>query len=153
MSLRSVLFPGAIVAVALITSSLQPATAQQPATPAGVQAAQEQLLVGPAAPTLGTLGVNTKTYSAVIGSDGRLLLAPAGSSSFAFSAGVYEVDFPSDISKCVYTATVGDTPAGFPGPGIVVVTPRAGIVNGIFVRTFAPGGAVEAHPFHIQVQC
>jgi hypothetical protein len=81
-------------------------------------------------------------------------LGPLGASSFApIGTGVYQVTFPSDISKCVYTATVGDTPAGSPGPGIVVVTPRSNNPNAIFVRTFAPNGASQADPFHIQVQC
>jgi hypothetical protein len=148
MYLRSALLAGAISGIALVTSSLAFAQ-QQPATPQAQQQVQEQLLLAP----VGPVHVNTKTYSAVIAANGVLLLGPSGSSSFAFTPGVYEVDFPSDISICVYTATVGDTPAGFPGPGIVVVTPRSGNANGIFVRTFAPGGAVEAHPFHIHVQC
>jgi hypothetical protein len=115
-----------------------------------VKALEELKLAAPAA---GTLGVNTKTYSAVVLANATLALGPAGSSSFSLGTGIYQVTFPSDISKCGYTATVGDTPAGFPGPGLVVVTPRALNANAIFVRTFAPNGVSQNNPFHIQVQC
>ena len=130
----------------------QPASqaAQQPPTPQAAQATLDAVVA--AAPVLPTLGV-TKTYSAVVLADGTIALGPFGASSFSFSGGVYQVTFPSDISKCVYTATIGDTPAGFPGPGIVVVTPRSGNADAIFVRTFNVGGTVQAMPFHIHVQC
>src|ERR1700730_5369288 len=136
----------AIVGGVLLTSSLS--LAQQPPTPPAVKAMEE--LAGGSA---GSLGVNTKTYSAVVGGAGVLILGPSGSSSLPLSAGTYQVTFPSDISKCVYTATAGTSPAGFPAPAFVVVTPRSGNANAIFVRTFAPGGTVQNNPFHIQVQC
>ena len=86
--------------------------------------------------------------------NGTLALGPSGASSVSLGVGIYQVTFPSDVSKCVYTATVGDTPAGFPGPGLVVVTPRAVFPpDAIFVRTFAPNGVSQNNPFHIQVQC
>jgi hypothetical protein len=154
MSMRTTSFAAALVGAALLTCSSafaqqQPASqaAQQPPTPQAQQA-----LLDAATPALAKQGT-TKTYSAVVLADGTLALGPFGASSFSFSAGVYQVTFPSDISKCVYTATIGDTPAGFPGPGIVVVTPRSGNADAIFVRTFNVGGAVQAMPFHIQVQC
>jgi hypothetical protein len=80
-------------------------------------------------------------------------LGPFGASSASLGVGIYQVTFPSDVSKSVYTATVGDTPAGSPGPGLVVVTPRFSNFDAIFVRTFAPNGASQNNPFHIQVQC
>ncbi len=137
----------AIVGVALLTSSLS--FAQQPPTTPAARALEEANL----APAAGTLGVNTKTYSAVVLANAVLALGPAGSSSLSLGTGVYQVTFPSDISQCVYTATIGNTPAGFPGPAIVVVTPRSGNADAIFVRTFAPNGVIQANPFHIQVQC
>jgi hypothetical protein len=107
-----------------------------------------EALPAPAA-TLGT----TKTYSAVVLANATLALGPSGASSASLGVGVYQVTLPSDVSKCVYTATVGDTPAGFPGPGLVVVTPRVLNPDAIFVRTFAPNGVSQNNPFHIQVQC
>lgn len=143
---KIVLPAAALVGTALFTSSFS--LAQQPRTPPAA-AALEEATVSPA----GTLGVNTKTYSAVVLANAVLALGPAGSSSLSLGTGIYQVTFPSDISKCVYTATIGNTPAGSPGPALVSVTPRAGNANAIFVRTFAPNGVVQANPFHIQVQC
>jgi hypothetical protein len=147
MSGKIALPAAALVGAALLTSSLS--LAQQPPTPPAAKALEE-LAVSPAA---GTLGVNTKTYSAVVLANATLALGPAGSSSLSLGTGVYQVTFPSDISKCVYTATIGNTPAGAPGPALVSVTPRAGNADAIFVRTFAPNGVSQAAPFHIQVQC
>lgn len=144
MSQKIALQAAALVGVALLTSV--PLFAQQPPTPPAQKALEE--LAAPLA-TLGT----TKTYSAVVLANATLALGPSGASSFSLGTGIYQVTFPSDVSKCVYTATVGDTPAGFPGPGLVVVTPRAVNPAAIFVRTFAPNGVSQNQPFHIQVQC
>jgi hypothetical protein len=143
IGLRSAAFVGA----ALLTSSLS--FAQQPPTPPATKALQES--VAPSA--AGTLGVDTKTYSAIVGSAGVLKLGPAGSSSTQLGTGTYEVDFPSDVSLCVYTATIGTSPATVVPPAIVTVTPRAGNADGIFVQTFSVTGTVENHPFNIHVQC
>jgi hypothetical protein len=142
IALRSAAFAGA----ALLTTSLS--FAQQPPTPSAAQALQA--LVAPAA---GTLGVDTKTYSAIVGAAGVLKLGPAGSSASPIGTGEYEVDFPSDVSLCVYTATIGTSPATTPAPAIVTVTPRISNVNGIFVQTFSVNGTLENHAFNIHVQC
>jgi hypothetical protein len=142
IALRSAAFVGA----ALLTTSLS--FAQQPPTPPAAQALQA-LVVSAA----GTLGVDTKTYSAIVGAAGVLRLGPAGSSSTTLGTGTYEVDFPSDVSLCVYTATIGTSPAAAPGPAIVTVTPRSGNADGIFVQTFSVNGTPENHPFNIHVQC
>ena len=141
------LHSAAFVAAALLTGSLS--FAQQPPAPPTANALQE-LAIPLAA---GTLGVDTKTYSAIVGAAGTLRLGPAGSSSTSLGTGTYEVDFPSDVSLCVYTATIGTSPATFLVPGIVTVTPRSGNVNGIFVQTFSVNGTAEPHPFNIHVQC
>jgi len=80
-------------------------------------------------------------------------MGPAGSSSTSLGTGMYEVLFPSDVSLCVYTATIGTSPFNVIGPGLVTVTPREANVNGIFVRTFSVNGTAEPHPFNIHVQC
>jgi hypothetical protein len=142
IALRSAAFVGA----ALLTSSLS--FAQQPPTPPAAKALQESVV-----PAAGTLGVDTKTYSAIVGRLGVLLLGPAGSSATQLGTGTYEVDFPSDVSVCVYTATIGTSPASFLAPAIVTVTPRSGNADGIFVQTFSVTGTPENNPFNIQVQC
>ena len=146
MSRKTALGSAALVGAALLTSSLS--FAQQPPTPSA-----ERALLELASPAAGTLGVNTKTYSAIVRADGVLILGPAGSSSFRFFTGTYQMTFPSDVSNCVYTATIGTSPAAAPGPAIVTVTPRSGNVDAIFVRTFSLSGATQDNPFNIQVQC
>jgi hypothetical protein len=106
-----------------------------------------------AATAAGTLGVDTKTYSAIVGSGGVLRLGPSGSNAILIATGTYEVDFPSDVSLCVYRATIGTSPASFLAPAIVTVTPRGGTPDGIFVQTFSINGTSENHPFNIQIQC
>jgi hypothetical protein len=103
----------------------------------------------------GTTGVNTKTYSVIVNVSGSLALGPAGSTSFNLfgTPGVYEVDFPSDISHCVYTGTIGDALADVPAPGLITVTQRFGRPSGIYVQTYDPNGLRNSHPFHLQVQC
>lgn len=106
-------------------------------------------------PAAGTTGVNTKTYSVIVNVNGTLALGPAGSGSTNLFglAGIYEVDFPSDVSHCVYTATIGDALADVPAPGIIAVTQRFGNPNGIYVQTFNLNGTRANHPFHLQAQC
>jgi hypothetical protein len=66
----------------------------------------------------------TKTYSAIVGSQGLLRVGPEGSSSTHLGTGVYEVDFPTDVSACVYTATIGISSATAQiGPAVVTLTP------------------------------
>jgi hypothetical protein len=142
IALRSATFVGA----ALLTTSLS--FAQQPPTPPAAQGLHALVLSA-----AGTLGVDTKTYSAIVGAGGTLKLGPAGSSSTTLGTGIYEVDFPSDVSLCVYTATIGTSPASFLAPAIVTVTPRSGTPDGIFVQTFSVNGTPENHPFNIHVQC
>jgi hypothetical protein len=69
------------------------------------------------------------------------------------ATGTYEVDFPSDVSLCVYTATIGTSPASLVAPAFVTVSPRAGNADAILVQTFSVTGTLEKHPFYIQVQC
>ena len=99
IALRSAAFSTPI----LLVSSLS--FAQQPSTPPPATALQEL-----APPSAGSLGVNTKTFSAIVGGAGLLRLGPAGSTAMQIAIGTYEVDFPSDVSSCVYTATIGTSP-------------------------------------------
>ena len=145
MSQKIALRSAAILGAALLTTSLS--LAQQPPTPPAANALEAL------ASSAGDLGVDTKTYSAIVGSSGVLHLGPAGSSATHLSTGTYQVTFPSDVSKCVYTATIGTSPASFLAPAIVTVTPRSGNANAVFVQTFSLTGAAANHPFNIHVQC
>ena len=137
----------ALVGIALLGSSPSFAAQRQQPAPRADSAAE---LAGS-----GTLGVNTKTYSAIVNVDGSLALGPAGTSSddFGCGCGIYEVIFPSDISACAYTATIGDALADVPAPGLVNVTERFLTPPGVYVQTFDVNGNQNNHPFHIHVQC
>src|ERR1700730_7092757 len=140
-----IVLTAAVMGIALISGSPSFAQRQQPPSKPGVAEALAE-------PAAGSLGVNTKTYSAIVNVDGSLALGPSGASSNDFgcaTCGIYEVIFPSDVSKCAYTATIGDALAGVPAAGLVNVTERAGNVNGIYVQTFDPNGGSRNHPFHI----
>ncbi|WP_225548429.1 hypothetical protein [Chromobacterium violaceum] len=108
-----------------------------------------------AAATAAVAPVVTKTYSVIVNADGSLAAGPAGASSnnFGGNYGYFEVIFPSDVSKCVYTATLGDPTPTFPALGFISVTLRSGNPNGIFVRTADTNGTANDHAFHLQVQC
>ncbi|WP_137939601.1 hypothetical protein [Chitinivorax sp. B] len=105
-----------------------------------------------AAPLLAPIAV-TKTYSAAVDAAGTLIFGPAGASSNLLLAGSYQVIFPSDVSKCVYTAILGSTAPASPAPGIIVVSPRAGNVNGVFIKTTNLAGVLLNQAFHLHVQC
>jgi hypothetical protein len=142
IALRSAAFSTPV----LLASSLS--FAQQPSTPPPTTAFQEL-----APPSAGSLGVNTKTYSAIVGGAGLLKLGPAGSSAMQIAIGTYEVDFPGDVSSCVYTATIGTSPSSLIAPAFVTVSPREGDADGVLVQTFSVTGNLENHPFNIHVQC
>jgi hypothetical protein len=140
-----------LVLMGLVVGAALPAlAAQQPAT-----TYEEMRAAAAVAAATTTSGFYTKTYSVIVNVDGTLALGPAGatSNSFGVSSPYYQVIFPSDVSRCVYTATIGDAFADVPAAGLVNVTRRAGNINGIFVQTFDPNGALKAHPFHLAVNC
>jgi hypothetical protein len=80
---------------------------------------------------------------------GALAAGARGATAVAHTAGsgVYNVDFSSDVSKCVSTATItGATPAE--------VTTDAADADTITVRTFTVGTTTATdHPFHLVVTC
>lgn len=95
----------------------------------------------------------TTTNSAIVGAAGLLRVGPMGASASRLGTGTYEVDFPTDVSACVYTATIGTSPAAQPGPAIVTVTPRFNNPKAIYVQTYWLDGTLEDSPFNIHVQC
>lgn len=88
---------------------------------------------------------------AVVAADGALAAGARGAKppvGHTAASGVYTVDFDSDVSKCVATATVtGATPA--------TVTTTATDADTITVRTFDAGAAPTAgdHPFNLVLAC
>lgn len=62
-------------------------------------------------------------------------------------SGAYEVLFDRDVSHCNYQATVANQ------PGMVLVSPRAGNANGVYVATRNAAAAVTDIAFHLAVFC
>lgn len=70
--------------------------------------------------------------------------------------GMYDVQFPGkDVSKCVYTATIGDTgTAAASTPGFITVTGGTkSTPNDVQVQTFDKTGAAADSAFHLYVSC
>ncbi|MGZ4270700.1 MAG: hypothetical protein ACXVFN_17160 [Solirubrobacteraceae bacterium] len=88
-------------------------------------------------------------FAAVNGADGALQGNRGAKASSRTAAGVYGVDFASDVSKCARTATLtGATPG--------TVTTEAADADTITVRTFDFAGGTAApgdHSFHLVVTC
>ncbi|MEL6203308.1 MAG: hypothetical protein AAFR39_13215 [Pseudomonadota bacterium] len=66
--------------------------------------------------------------------------------------GEYEVTFWRNIRDCNYQATIGsaDTSTAI---GFITVARRSGKSNGVFVRTYSPGGVLSDRPFSVYVNC
>jgi uncharacterized protein YoxC len=71
------------------------------------------------------------------------------------ATGTYNVVFKSDVSKCAYTATIGDTGnAAASTPGFVTVTAgTASAPDDVQVQTFDKTGAAADASFHLYVSC
>jgi hypothetical protein len=100
--------------------------------------------------------VVTHSLSAIVFADGTLAAGPAGTKSDKLPgglAGTYEVIFPRNVSKCVYTATLGDPNPTTAFPGFITVDPRGTTANGVFVKTYNTAGASTDLAFHLHVLC
>ena len=64
-----------------------------------------------------------------------------------FGPGVYQVDFDRDVSHCAYTASNYNYITG------VLVEPRSGDVNGVFVETVNAAGSMTDSQFYLTVTC
>jgi len=71
------------------------------------------------------------------------------------ATGTYNVVFKADVSKCAYTATIGDTGnAAAATPGFITVTAgTASAPNDVQVQTFDKTGAAADASFHLYVSC
>ncbi|GAC1405850.1 MAG: hypothetical protein NVSMB64_11020 [Candidatus Velthaea sp.] len=133
-------------------ASAAPVILGNAAAPAGIAAQPASAfragLAGPA--------VIAKTYSAIVNADGSMAVGPAGAFSDNLGGsnpGSFEVIFPSNITRCVYTATLGDAFAGVAPPGFITVDLRFNNPNGVFVSTYNTSGARAYRSFHLHVQC
>ncbi|HET8924364.1 MAG TPA: hypothetical protein VFN26_15360 [Candidatus Acidoferrum sp.] len=71
------------------------------------------------------------------------------------ATGTYNIVFKKDVSKCAYTATIGDPGnAAASTPGFITVTAgTASAPNDVQVQTFDKTGAAADASFHLSVSC
>jgi hypothetical protein len=135
------------------TGPAGPRGPQGPEGPAGANgAAGPQGAQGPA----GAAGQNaTSLWAVVRGTTGALVRGSGAVSATRSGAGVYQVRFNRNVRNCAYSAVPASPPEDFlSGPaGLVGTTGEAASVNGIWVNTYAPGGAAADISFHIVVFC
>jgi hypothetical protein len=125
------------------------------ATAGIVMAGISQLSAAPLHRTTAPVVV-TRSTSAIVFADGTLAAGPAGTKSDKLPggiAGTYEVIFPRNVSKCVYTATLGDPNPTTAFPGFITVDPRGTTPNGVFVKTYNTAGVSTDLAFHLHVLC
>ena len=93
-------------------------------------------------------GAQALNRFAVVGADGTLASGARGAKTVAHTAntGDYNVDFDSDVSKCVSTATITGATAG-------EVTTDAVDADTLVVHTFNSAGAAADRAFHLVVTC
>jgi hypothetical protein len=101
-----------------------------------------------------------KVLWAVVKSDGTLARGKGAVSAthFGVGNGIYGVRFDRNVTKCVYTATIGlsaiqDTVTGTSPPGEITVAPLANAPNGVFVTTHNSAGTSENRGFHLALNC
>jgi hypothetical protein len=89
---------------------------------------------------------------AVVNSTGNVVRSSGGVTGSSISTGRYDIEFPRNVTACVYSATVGDTAAGS-AIGQIGEASRSNHVNGVYVETNDTTGAISAEPFHLVVVC
>jgi hypothetical protein len=90
---------------------------------------------------------------AVVRTDGTLARSLGAVSSSLLDTGAYEVEFPQDVSNCIYNATLGEPALENPQTGEIVVGLRRGNPNAVFVGTFNSSGESSNNGFHLTVTC
>jgi hypothetical protein len=106
-------------------------------------------------PGLALGATETTPKWALVNSSGTIVRMAGARSSAHLGTGTYEVIFKSNVTGCVYTATVGDTGAGAVSqPAIATVASRAGNANGVYIETHDQAtGALVDLPFQVVVHC
>lgn len=103
--------------------------------------------VGPAGPA----GSPAASYAATVGGAGQILRGNSNSGSHtSVGSGNYTIGFPTNISTCTYTATLGSTDATSQPPGYITVRDDNGKVG---VQIYDTTGNPADRPFHLIVAC
>lgn len=118
--------------------------------PYNLSASREHAAPPPAPPST--------SYDIVVNKFGRRIRGSAGTSvsTKGLDEGNYIVDFPVDVSACVYVATLGrsTTDGGVDEiPGYVTVVGANEDIAGVYIQTFGLGARLRNRPFHLLVAC
>jgi hypothetical protein len=108
---------------------------------------------GPAPKGAGVPGASNISGWAVVNADGSLARGLNATGASHISVGAYEVDFNSKLTKCAFTATVGNAGSGNPTHLSIVVASRSGNIKGVFVEVQDFSGTLTDSPFHLNVTC
>jgi len=92
---------------------------------------------------------------AVVNSAGVLVRGVGATGALHLGTGTYQVNFSTNMSRCGYIATPGDTGAGAVlSPAVATVATRAGNNNALFIQTFdQTTGSLADTPFHVITYC
>ena len=102
----------------------------------------------------GPPGPPAMTFRAAVSSGGAAALGNARAVEHISGTNEYRVDFGSDPSACITTATLAAVQAG-----AVLEQPQAGRItvsrdgSRVLVRTFAADGSAAEQPFHLALGC
>jgi hypothetical protein len=93
-----------------------------------------------------------KTYGAVVKSTGAFARGTTGVTGTRLNAGVYNVNFPVAMTKCIFNATVGSWNAASQDGGFAKVGSVSGKPKSVLVVTLSNGTPVD-RSFHLTVFC
>jgi hypothetical protein len=93
-----------------------------------------------------------KVWAAVV-SDAGLVSRGAATGASLLATGQYQVDFPVDVTACIFVGSQGTTDTGSLPDGSVTTARRAGVPTAVFVRTFDTAGLAINRSFHVAAIC
>lgn len=101
---------------------------------------------------LNTLDLKT-IYYAVVEANGTLARGTTGTSSSQVGTGLYQVNFPEDISQCAWVTSIGGS-AGVPvPPGETHSSLAPGSTTSLLQQISSSAGVLANRPFHVIVTC
>jgi hypothetical protein len=93
-----------------------------------------------------------KVYDAVV-SDLGVLQRGSASGASTLGAGLYQIDFPVDVTACTFVASQGTIGTGSQPDGTATTAQRAGVATAVFVKTHDTTGTTVNRSFHLAVIC
>lgn len=93
-----------------------------------------------------------KVWAAVVTDAGAVSRGAATGASL-LSTGSYQVDFPVDVTSCIFVASQGTIDTGSQPDGTATTARRSGVPTAVFVRTHDTAGTPTNRSFHLTVTC